>query len=48
MQATLKPEIGQDSINSLKKEIHKMELRFDELRKVLLFIVEIRANYNRN
>lgn len=33
MQEALDPTVGQSEISSLKKEIHRMELRLDELRK---------------
>ena len=34
MQDALDPNIGQSEIQLLKKEIHRMELRLEELRKV--------------
>jgi len=33
MQDTLDPTVGQSEIQELKKEIHRMELRLDVLRK---------------
>ena len=33
MQETLDPTIGQKEIVAMKKEIHRMELRYDILRK---------------
>jgi len=33
IQSALDPEIGQTEIKSLKKEIHRMELRLEEVRK---------------
>ena len=33
MEAELDPEIGQSEITIMKKEIHKMELKFEDLRK---------------
>lgn len=34
MQETLNPEVGQKELQELKKEIHRMELRLEDLRKV--------------
>ena len=42
MQDALDPNIGQSEIQLLKKEIHRMELRLEELRKVLS---DIRLEY---
>jgi len=33
MQETIDPSIGQAEVQQMKKEIHRMELRFDQLRK---------------
>ena len=33
MQETLDPNVGQGEISTLKREIHRMELRLDDLRK---------------
>lgn len=33
MQETLDPNYGQKEIQELKKEIHRMELRLDDIRK---------------
>ncbi len=38
MQTTLDPDVGQNEIQELKKEIHRMELRLEDLRKVIFFI----------
>ena len=34
MQVTLDPDVGQNELQELKKEIHRMELRLEDLRKV--------------
>ena len=33
MQETLNPNYGQKELEELKKEIHRMELRLDDIRK---------------
>ena len=33
MQETLDPNVGQGEISTLKREIHRMELRLEDLRK---------------
>lgn len=33
MQETIDPSIGQAEVQQMKKEIHRMELRFDQLKK---------------
>lgn len=33
MQSTLNPDVGKDDIIILKQEIHRMELRLEDLRK---------------
>ena len=38
MQETLNPEVGQNELQELKKEIHRMELRLEDLRKVCLWL----------
>ena len=37
MQETLNPEVGQKELQELKKEIHRMELRLEDLRKVYYY-----------
>lgn len=37
MQETLNPNVGQKELEDLKKDIHRMELKLDEIRKVILF-----------
>ena len=34
MQVTLDPDVGQNELQELKKEIHRMELSLEDLRKV--------------
>lgn len=53
MQVTLDPDVGQNELQELKKEIHRMELRLEDLRKVKIFIlidlisiIETRKHYN--
>jgi hypothetical protein len=33
MQEEIDPEVGQSEIVAMRKEIHRMELMFDQLRK---------------
>ena len=41
MQETLNPEVGQKELQELKKEIHRMELRLEDLRKANIFLILI-------
>lgn len=44
MRNVLDPEVGQDVVSAMKKEIHRMELRHSELMKLQEKLIQVRVS----